>query len=528
MNPITSALYKNRKPVLRVLAALFMVLLVLIVLQTMTLHQYNVLELALRDPPVGRPQDQLTTPQRLSAVRLAMAHAWGGYAKHAFGGDELKPLSQTGSGGTQLGATIIGALDTLWIMNMGDEFDQARAWVQDHFDPNADTEVGFSETSAQLLGGLLSAYKLSGDRMFLNKARLLGENLINTTNRETGLPYSVVNLNPETRRNAERKDGTSTLSDAGSVQLDLVYLATATGEKKFAEAAFRMFDTVSKGNLGSEGMLASLLDPTTGTCSGAFEMSRYFDNLLKMWIFLGGDGNPTAIEYRKSYDETVKSMHKYLFRKMTSSVTSSSQNDFTTVVSYGENGVEGKTMRADSCYAAGMLALGATVHNATRAQSPRSERDMEAARGIARACYEMHARSPVFMAPELVNVGDKFFAQKKWTSKLRFETVETLFYLWRITHDARYREWGWNIFMGMEKYSKVPGGGYSGIKDVQDGGEVVEDDLQPAWLTAGTLKYLYLLFTQDDVLPLDRFVFNANGHPYPIQEYLYLKINGED
>jgi hypothetical protein len=31
-------------------------------------------------------------------------------------------------------------------------------------------------------------------------------------------------------------------------------------------------------------------------------------------------------------------------------------------------------------------------------------------------------------------------------SLLRPETVESLFYMWRYTHDERYRRWGWQIF----------------------------------------------------------------------------------
>jgi endoplasmic reticulum Man9GlcNAc2 1,2-alpha-mannosidase len=33
---------------------------------------------------------------------------------------------------------------------------------------------------------------------------------------------------------------------------------------------------------------------------------------------------------------------------------------------------------------------------------------------------------------------------------------------------------------------------------------------------AETLKYLYLLFGPDDILPLDKVVFNTEAHPFPI------------
>lgn len=34
-----------------------------------------------------------------------------------------------------------------------------------------------------------------------------------------------------------------------------------------------------------------------------------------------------------------------------------------------------------------------------------------------------------------------------------------------------------------------------------------------------SLKYLYLLFTDDDIIPLDRWVFNTEAHPLPVFEW---------
>ena len=48
---------------------------------------------------------------------------------------------------------------------------------------------------------------------------------------------------------------------------------------------------------------------------------------------------------------------------------------------------------------------------------------------------------------------------------LRPETVESLFYLWRLTGNKTYQEWGWNIFQAFEKNSRVEFG-YVGLKDV--------------------------------------------------------------
>lgn len=67
-----------------------------------------------------------------------MEHAWNSYKKHAWGANELRPISKRGHsasifGSSSLGATVIDAMDTLHIMGMHDEFKIARDWVATSF-----------------------------------------------------------------------------------------------------------------------------------------------------------------------------------------------------------------------------------------------------------------------------------------------------------------------------------------------------------------------------------------------------------
>jgi hypothetical protein len=41
-------------------------------------------------------------------------------------------------------------------------------------------------------------------------------------------------------------------------------------------------------------------------------------------------------------------------------------------------------------------------------------------------------------------------------------------------------------------------------------------DKQQSFFLAETLKYLFLLFSPPDVVPLDKFVFNTEAHVFPI------------
>ena len=68
-----------------------------------------------------------------------MKHAWDGYVKYAWGKNEVRPISLRGHsasifGSASMGATIIDALDTLYIMGMKDEYVKARDWVAENLD----------------------------------------------------------------------------------------------------------------------------------------------------------------------------------------------------------------------------------------------------------------------------------------------------------------------------------------------------------------------------------------------------------
>mgnify|MGYP003386415265 CR=1 FL=1 len=97
-------------------------------------------------------------------VKEAMQHAWKGYRRYAYGSDELKPLSHRGHnnwGG--MGVTLVDSLDTLWIMDMKAEFNEARDWVRDKL-----------------------SFDLSGEKVFLDKANELGLKLLGAFDTATG------------------------------------------------------------------------------------------------------------------------------------------------------------------------------------------------------------------------------------------------------------------------------------------------------------------------------------------------------
>lgn len=80
-----------------------------------------------------------------------------------------------------------------------------------------------------------------------------------------------------------------------------------------------------------------------------------------------------------------------------------------------------------------------------------------------------------------------------------------------------YQDWGYQIFQAFMKYTKVEGIGFSSINNVKSPTKPGWRDKLESFFLAETLKYFYLLFSDDfNLIPLDKYVFNSEAHPLPI------------
>ena len=172
-----------------------------------------------------------------------MRHAWGGYKKYTWGADELNPLSKqphVWSGGSML-FTPLDSMDTLYIMGLEDEFKEAKEIVIERLNFNVNAYLNTFETIIRVLGGLLAAYDLDGDKRILQKAVELGDALMNIFDTPTGLPKNQVNLNARSS-NA----GAVGLATVGTMQLEFQYLSDVSGDPKYAQKALYAFEQIRK------------------------------------------------------------------------------------------------------------------------------------------------------------------------------------------------------------------------------------------------------------------------------------------
>ncbi|XP_019426934.1 PREDICTED: mannosyl-oligosaccharide 1,2-alpha-mannosidase MNS1-like [Lupinus angustifolius] len=447
------------------------------------------------------PDDPIDT-QRREKVKEAMLHAWGSYEKYAWGQDELQPQSKSGVnsfGG--LGATLIDSLDTLYIMGLHEQFEKAKEWVSSSLDFNKNYEASVFETTIRVVGGLLSAYDLSGDKVFLDKARDIADRLLPAWNTSTGIPYNIINLSHGDAHNPGWTGGDSILADSGTEQLEFIALSQRTGDPKYQQKVENVITQLNK-IFPEDGLLPIYIDPNSGTTVsspitfGAMGDS-FYEYLLKVWI----QGNKTSAvkNYRDMWEKSMNGLLTLIRRSTPSSFTYICEKDGDSL---------SDKMDELACFAPGMLALGSSGFGPDK-----SQKVLSLAEELAWTCYNFYQSTPTKLAGEnyFFHPGQDMSVGTSWNI-LRPETVESLFYLWRLTGNKTYQEWGWNIFQAFEKNSRVESG-YVGLKDVNSG---VKDNMMQSFFLAETLKYLYLLFSPSSVIPLDQWVFNTEAHPLRI------------
>lgn len=127
-------------------------------------------------------------------MKESFTHSWEGYKKHAWLRDEVAPL--TGRYKDTFGgwaATLVDALDTLYIMGMKEDFAVAVSAVQQiDFTITEEKDINVFETTIRYMGGFLAAYDISGGRypVLLDKAVEVAELLMCCFDTPNRMPIS--------------------------------------------------------------------------------------------------------------------------------------------------------------------------------------------------------------------------------------------------------------------------------------------------------------------------------------------------
>lgn len=462
-------------------------------------------------------------------VKDVMLESWHYYEKYGWGMDEFHPISGKGrmmGKNNPMGWIIVDSIDTLMIMDAKEEVARARTWIKDVLDYKFEIEVNVFETTIRMLGGLLAAFHLSNDDLYLDKAVQLGNGLLGGFHSPTGLAYSSVNLKTGKGLENHVDMGASSTAEVSTLQLEFKYLSKLTGETTYwehVEKAMAVLDAQKP----VDGLVPVYVRPENGKFQGNYirlgsRGDSYYEYLLKQYL----QTNNQEDAYWEMYRESVAGVKKRLVRKST-------PNGLTFIgeLPHGIDGQFSNKMDHLVCFYGGLLALGATnglpVEEARKSEFWNDELadDFELGEELTYTCYRMyHDIKPTGLSPEIVVFNtdglskDDFYVKPLDKHNLqRPETVESLFILYRLTGDVKYREMGYEIFRNFVKHTRfVNKNGdvtYTCLLNVM-AKNGAKDSTESFWF-AETLKYLYLLFDDTNMLPLDKYVFNTEAHAFP-------------
>ncbi|KAK1217329.1 hypothetical protein PQX77_020010 [Marasmius sp. AFHP31] len=464
-------------------------------------------------------------------VKDIFRRSYDAYRKYAFGHDDLMPLSgKPNDDRNGWGATIVDAMSTMHIMGFDDFFKEAVEFVG-HIDfskSQTDDTVSVFETTIRYLGGLLSAYELSGNEheILLRKAQEVADKMAfawKSHARDQTIPYGQLNFSTNTPNIA-----VTNIAEAGTLDLEWTTLTKHTGNKTYERLTVDAVRTIA--NLGAPlpGLAAQMIDPKTSrftddhiTWGGGSD--SYFEYLLKYPRLTNTDDNLFTDTWATAVDSSIK----HLLR--TSTVGHH-------VYLADRSGV-GKRARITgvsshlACFHGGNWIYGGHLLN--------NDTIVKIGLDLTDACWNTYASTATGIGPEVFHYittnKDDFSNHQRLTPAqavfyekhgfyimdasdaqyfLRPEVLESNFYAWRATGDHKYLDRAASAIASFNKYLPAKKtGGFAELNNVDDpfGGQM--GITQSFWF-AEVLKYLYLTFDDPNHISLDEYVFNTEAHPF--------------
>ena len=131
--------------------------------------------------------------------------------------------------------------------------------------------------------------------------------------------------------------------------------------------------------------------------------------------------------------------------------------------------------------------------------------DLNRAKLLQESSYKMWQKNDI--EPEEINYQTMEVTSPGYP--LRPEIIESTYYLYHFTRNAKYRRIGETMWRDFVKYCRTDEG-YAALKSVVT---KEQTDSMQSFLFAETFKYFYLLFAPPKALDFNKVIFNTEAHP---------------
>ncbi|KAJ3424700.1 mannosyl-oligosaccharide alpha-12-mannosidase-related [Anaeramoeba flamelloides] len=466
----------------------------------------------------------------LEEIREMFLHGWKAYKKYAWGMDDVHPKTKRGSNWMGLGLTIIDSIDTMWILGLTKEYEEAREWIKTGLDFSNAVTTSFFELTIRVLGGLISIFDLTQDELYKDKADELGQAMLNTfASQSCPFPHSRISLKHLFTNNHAKTNNailpfranskfSSNLAESYSFTLEFARLSEITNNpiyRHYADQAIKKLEHIQN----EDGVYA-----THFTCEGegtfkTSQSSKYsiqsfadsaYEYFLKVWLL---DGSPKQSMYRDHFDHSLAGIQNVLLQKKDDGLW------YVGVRNIEDHHFDSR-MEHLTCFIGGLSAMSSLNYDDFRngeiTIDPSHKSHFQFGNQITRTCAESYSRSKTGLGPFRLAIPlPSEDVHGRWHTQP--ETIESVFYLWRITHHPYYRNWGYQLIRSIQRHARIENG-FATVKDISNL-ETGNDDETPSFFFSETLKYLFLLFSDDNVVPLNKWVFNTEAHPFRIKEF---------
>ncbi|ETW77967.1 glycoside hydrolase family 47 protein [Heterobasidion irregulare TC 32-1] len=465
----------------------------------------------------------LTLPSSAAANRDAaktiFTDSYQAYREFAFGHDDLSPLSQSFSDGRNgWGASIVDGMSTMIIMGLDDFFNEAINFTQNiNFNRSntADT-VSVFESSIRYVGGLLSAYELSGKKhaFMVEKAKELANRLSLAWSQGNVIPFGFIDFS-----SSLPTIDTSNIAEAGTLTLEWSRLSLYTGNDTYRQLTENSVKRIAGNAAPLPGLPGQGIDPSSGDPVGAYVTwgggsDSYFEYLIKYARLSNTDDDTFANTWRTAVDSSIKTLIK-----------TSTVGDHLYLADFDDSGMIRHVGSHLACFYAGNWLMGGKLTN--------NDTIVNIALQLNDACWNTYAGDATGIGPEtfafessdgnFTGSGSPSASQQAFYNQhgyyitgsdyiQRPEVLESNFYAWRVTGDTKYLDRAASAITSFERFLKTPTG-YAGINDINNINTTKIDDTESFWF-AEVLKYLYLTFDDPNHISLDDYVFNTEAHPF--------------
>jgi mannosyl-oligosaccharide alpha-1,2-mannosidase len=444
--------------------------------------------------------------------------SYAAYKTYAFGHDDLTPVSKSFIDERNgWGASIIDAMGTMYIMGLTDLFNEAVNFTSkiDFSNSQTNDTVSMFETTIRYIGGILSAYELSGEQypILVQKAKEVGDKLAFAWIGNNPIPYPDMNFTTNQPMNE-----TSGIAEAGTLTLEWGTLTKHTGNDTYRQLAEKSTQAVIKAPAPLPGLPAQGInvtgEPIGGYVTWGGGSDSYFEYLIKYARLSNTNDTSYVTAWKTAVDSSIKTLLK----------TSTVENYYY-LADYDSNKQIRHVGSHLACFHGGNWLLGGQLLG--------NETIVDYGLKLTDACWNTYQSTLTGIGPEVFAYisddggytgGDAptvaqlaFFKEHGFYITagdyfLRPEVLESNFYAWRVTGDTKYLDRAASAINSFNKYLPATVA-YAGIWDVTSANSSKIDNMESFWF-AEVLKYLYLTFDDPNHISLDDWVFNTECHPF--------------